>query len=174
MKIKGFTLSEMLVAVAIFLIAILALFAMMDMGRTSWFTGDTSAQLRQEVIRALTVMEKEIKETRPAQVNLTAGAASASLTLKIPHDNDGNGTVLDSTGNIEWSTEITYALNGAGEVTRTSSGITTILAHNIVSLQFTRPVSPVNILQIDIAARKNTVMGKTIQDLDRVVVKMRN
>ena len=174
MKTKGFTLLEMLVAVAIFLIAILALFAIMDMGRSSWFTGDTSAQLRQEVIRALTVMEKEIKETRPAQVSLTAGANSASLKFKIPHDNDGNGTVLDASGNIEWSAEITYALNGAGEITRTSSGTTTILAHNIVNLQFVRPLSPVNILQIDIAARKSTVMGKVMQDLDRAIVKMRN
>ena len=171
---KGFTLIEVLFGVAIFLILILAIFAVMNVGIGAWFTGDVSVELRQEIIRAFTAMEKELKETRPAQISLTIGTSSPSLTFKIPQDNNNDGTILDSFGNIEWSGNITYALNGANEITRTASGVTSVLAHNVVNLQFSRPTSPVNLLQIDITARKVSAQGKTVQDAGQIMIKMRN
>jgi len=171
---KGFTLIEIIFGVGIFLILILAIFAVMNVGVGAWFTGDVSVQLRQEIIKAFTKMEKELKETRPAQVSLTIGTSSSSLTFKIPQDNNGDGTILDSFGNIEWSGDITYALNGANEITRTASGVTSVLARNVVNLQFTRPTSPVNLLQIDITAQKVSAQGRTIQDTGQIMIKMRN
>lgn len=171
---KGFTLIEVLFGVAIFLILILAIFAVMNVGIGAWFTGDVSVELRQEIIKAFTAMEKELKETRPAQISLTIGTSSPSLTFKIPQDNNNDGTILDSFGNIEWSGNITYALNGANEITRTASGVTSVLAHNVVNLQFSRPTSPVNLLQIDITARKVSAQGKTVQDAGQIMIKMRN
>jgi len=171
---KGFTLIEVLFGVAIFLILILAIFAVMNVGIGAWFTGDVSVELRQEIIMAFTAMEKELKETRPAQISLTIGTSSPSLTFKIPQDNNNDGTILDSFGNIEWSGNITYALNGANEITRTASGVTSVLAHNVVNLQFSRPTSPVNLLQIDITARKVSAQGKTVQDAGQIMIKMRN
>ncbi len=171
---KGFTLMEIIFAVAIFLLLILAIFAVMGVGRGAWFTGDVSVQLRQEIIRAFTTMERELKETRPAEISLTIGTSSSSLTFKIPQDNNNDGTILDSFGNIEWSGNITYALNGANEITRTASDLTSVLAHNIVNLQFSRPTSPVNLLQIDITAQKVSVQGRTVQDTGQITIKMRN
>lgn len=165
---------EIIFAVAIFLLLILAIFAVMDVGRGAWFIGDVSVQLRQDIIRALTTMERELKETRPAEISLTIGASSSSLTFKIPQDNNNDGTILDSLGNIEWSGNITYALNGANEITRTASGVTSVLARNIVNLQFSRPTSPVNLLQIDITARKVSVQRRTVEDTGQITIKMRN
>ena len=119
-------------------------------------------------------MERELKETRPAQTSLASGSSSASLTFRIPQDTDGDGTILDSLGNIEWSPQITYALNGSHQITRTASGATTVMANNISVLQFTRPLSPVNILQVDITASKNTTFGRQIQDLGQITFEMRN
>lgn len=165
---------EIIVAVAIFLLLVFAIFAMMNVGRGAWFTGDVTVQLRQEIIRAFTTMERELKETRPAKISLTIGSSSSSLTFKIPQDNNGDGTILDSFGNIEWSGDITYALNGANEITRTALGLTSVLARNIITLQFSRPTSPVNILQIDITAQKVSVQGRTGQDTGKITIKMRN
>ncbi len=174
MSMKGFTLIEIIFAVGIFLLLILAIFAVMDVGGGAWFTGDVSVQLRQEIIRAFMTMEKELKVTRPSQISLTSGSSSSSFTFKMPHDNNNDGTVLDSFGNVEWSDNITYALNGANTITRTASGTTSVLAHNIVNLQFSRPLSPVNLLQIDITARKVSATGRTARDTGQITIKMRN
>ncbi len=171
---KGFTLIEILFGVGIFLILILAIFAVMNVGTGAWFIGDVSVQLRQEIIKAFTTMEKELKVTRPSQISLTSGNSSSSLTFKMPHDNNNDGIILDSFGNIEWSGNITYELNGANEITRTASGVTSVLARNFVNLQFTRPTSPVNLLQIDITARKVSAQGRTVQDTGQIMIKMRN
>jgi len=171
---KGLTLIEILVATVISTILIFAVFQVMEVGRSSWFRADVVVELRQEIIKTFMRMESELKETRPAQISLGSGTSGSSLTFKIPQDNNGDGTILDASGNIEWSGNITYALNGANQITRTASGLTSILANNVVSLQFTRPTSPVNILQIDITVRKTSVLGTQLQDTGQIMIKMRN
>jgi Tfp pilus assembly protein PilV len=172
---KGLTLVETLVAVSIFLILILAVFAVMDVGRSTWSTGDVSVELRQEIIKAFMTMERELKETRPTQQSVpNDGLPYTSITFRVPQDNDNDTTILDSAGNIEWSGNIVYALNGNNQITRTASGVTTILANNIVTLQFTRPTTPGNLLQIDITARKVSALRRTLQDTGQIIIKMRN
>jgi len=171
---RGFSLVEILVSLVIVSILIFALFSVMEVGRNSWFNADTSVQLRQEIIRAFMTMERELKETRPAQISLTSGSSSSLLTFKIPQDNNGDATILDASGNVEWSGNIVYALNGSGQITRTASGVTSILAQNVTGLLFTRPSSALDILQIDITAQKNSDQGRMMQDAGQIIVKMRN
>ncbi|MCM8796277.1 MAG: hypothetical protein NC923_00095 [Candidatus Omnitrophica bacterium] len=171
---KGFTIVEIIFAALILTLLIMSAFQVMEAGRGSWFTGDTSVQLRQEIIRAFMTMERELKETRSSQTNLGSGSSSTSLTFRIPQDNNGDGTILDANGNVEWSDTITYALNEANQIIRNSSGVSNIIANNITELQFTRPVSPVNILQIDITVQKTSVLNRIMQDTGQIRVKMRN
>ena len=103
MKKKGFTLLEVLIATSIFLIFVIAASAVMDVGRSAWFTGDVAVELRQEINKAFMYMEKDLEKTRPAEISLASDSSSTSLTFKIPQDNDADGTILDSNGNIEWS-----------------------------------------------------------------------
>jgi len=171
---KGFTLVEILVVTIIFLILVFGIFAVMNVGRSAWLTGDVSVELRQEIIKAFMTMERELKETRPAQISLSIGSSSASLTFKIPRDNNGDGTVLDAFGNIEWSGDIKYALNVNNQIIRTTSNTTSILANDIIRLQFSRPTSPLNLLQIDITAQKTSATGRIFQDTGQIIIKMRN
>jgi prepilin-type N-terminal cleavage/methylation domain-containing protein len=171
---KGFTLIEIIIAVGIFSLVILSVFAVMDAGRNAWFTGDVLIQLRQDIINTFGIMEKELRQTRPAQISLLINSSSPSLTFKMPHDNNGDGTILDALGNIEWSQDITYALNANNQITRTFAGTTSVLANNIVNLQFSRPAAPFNLLQIDITARKAAITGRIIQDSGQIMIKMRN
>ncbi len=171
---KGYTIVEILISTVILVALMFGAFQIMDVGRFSWLSGDASVEIRQDIIKAFMWMERELKETTSGQVNLGSGASSASLTFNVPQDNDADGTVLNSTGNIEWSEDITYALNGSGEITRTAAGVTTVIARNTIDLQFSRPVSPVDILQIDITVSKNFSVGKTIQDNGQLIIKMRN
>jgi len=171
---KGFTITEFLIAICIFLVLVLSLFQALDISRSLWFNDEVSVELRREIIKAFTNMERELKETRPALTSLTSGTSSATLTFCIPQDNDGDGTILNSFGDIEWSPQITYALNGSHQITRTVSGNTAIMANNVSALLFTRPLSPVDIVQIDITATKNTAFGRQIQDVGQITIEMRN
>jgi type II secretory pathway component PulJ len=180
---KGFTFVEVLVAVCIFFILVAMAFVLLDSGTSSWFAGDVETGLRREIVKAAMPMEKELKLTRAAQTNLASGTTSASITFSVPQDNDADGTILDSSANIEWSSDsdaaspwtITYSLNADNEIIRTTSaGSTSVLARNITSLQFTRPVSPANILQVDISAQAQDRKGRTFTDVGQLVIKMRN
>ena len=171
---KGLTLLEILVALSIFTFLILAIFGTMDLGRASWFTGSTVVEVHREIIKSFMKMEKELRNTRPAEVSLTSGTSSASITFKIPQDIDGDGDILDALGRIEWSGNITYALNSSKQITRTASGATSILANNIASLQFTRPVASVDIIQIDITAAKTSLARRQFQETGQIIIKMRN
>jgi prepilin-type N-terminal cleavage/methylation domain-containing protein len=171
---KGFTLVEILISTIILTILILAAFQIMEVDRSSWFSADVSVQLRQEIIKAYMKMERELRQTRPAQINLGSGSSASSITFRIPQDNNGDGTILDGAGNIEWSGNITYALNGSNQIIRTASGVTTIIANNVINLRFTRPISPVNILEIDTVVQRTSATGKPMQDTGQLILKMRN
>lgn len=171
---KGFSLIELIISSCIFIILILAIFQAMDMGRSLWFTADVSTELRQEIIKTITIIEREIKETRPSQTSLQISSNSNTFTFRIPQDNNGDGTILDANGNVEWSANITYTRNAANQITRTDANGTTILANHITNLLFTRPASPVNIVQIDITANRTTSLGRQIQDTGWIQIEMRN
>jgi len=171
---RSFTLIELMISCAILTILIFALFQAMDTGRNLWFSGDVSMQLRQEIIKTFARMERELKTTRPAQINLTIGTSGPTLTFKIPQDVNGDGTILDAYGNIEWSPNITYTLNGANQITRTDSIRAAVIANNVTSLRFSRPISLANILQIDITVNKTTLNGRQLQDSGQLIIKMRN
>lgn len=171
---KGFTLLEILVALSIFTFLILAIFGVMDLGRASWITGSAAVEVHQEIIKSFMTMEKELRETSPGRISLTSGTSGPSITFQAPQDIDGDGDVLDASGNIEWSGGITYALNPFNQITRDVSGATSVLANNIVNLQFTRPVSSFNIIQIDMTARKISVIRRQFQETGQIIIKMRN
>lgn len=171
----GFTLMETLVVVSIFLILTLAAYTVVDVGTKTWFINGASSGLRQEIIRAFMRMGREIKGTNPGQVSLSIGNSNSTFIFKVPQDRDMDGTNLDSEGNIEWSDDITYALDlGAKRITRTALNVTAALANDIVDLRFSRPVASSSRLQIDITARKTFATGREIQEAGQIIIKMRN
>lgn len=170
---KAFTLAEIVVSVGILGILIAASFGLMDIGRRSFFTSETTVELRREIMQAFMKMERELRETRPSQVSLMGGSNSTNLTFKVPQDINGDGTVLDTLGNMEWSQNITYTLSG-DQITRTASGVTAILARNVTALQFSRPTSPPSIIQVDLSVGKSSLLQRQQNDTGQIVIKMRN
>jgi prepilin-type N-terminal cleavage/methylation domain-containing protein len=172
---KGLTLFEVLVSILIFSIVAMGLGSAVVAGKSALFVSDIPTQLRQNVLFALMPMVRELRQTAPAKINIGEGATSNSITFKLPNDNNGDGVIVDNIGNIEWGVNsITYARNGAGQLTRTCAGVTKVVAPNISSLQFSRPVGKDTLIQIDITAQKTDNQGKLYQDADQVIVKMRN
>lgn len=169
---KGFTLIEILVASLIMSVIMAALFVALSIGQNSWFSGDTAIELRDQTIRSIMNMDKELSETRPSKINLSIGATSSTVTFYVPQDNNGDGSVVDSAGNIEWSGAITYSLNSSNQIIRTSGGASTIIGIDIATLQFTMTEN--RLIQIDITARKTALSKRQMQDTEQAVIKIRN
>ncbi len=177
---KGFTIIEVLVSAVMISVLIMAAFTTLDVGRNSWFSGDVRAELRKEIIRAFMAMERELRETRPAQLqSFPHGTSSSEVTFKIPQDsNDVDTTILDPLGYVEWSGNIRYWLNTDNEIIRTDSlGSTRVLARSITNLEFSRnrnPVLPQDLLIINITAQKKSSIGNAVSETGQLIVKMRN
>jgi len=170
---RGFTLIEIMVTSVVLAILIVGLFLVLSLGQRSWLTADTGIQLRQDISRALMVMSQELKQTSASKINIALNGSASSIRFKLPQDTNGDGSIVDSTGNIEWSGYITYSLNASNQVVRSvDGGTTSIIANNISALTFTRVLSEV--IQIDIAASKAADTGKTIEDSDQIILKLRN
>jgi len=170
---RGFTLVEVLVTAVILAIFIVSLFLVLSIGQRSWISADADISLRQEIARALIVMGRELKETRPSKINITVGNSSPSITFNIPLDPNNDGNVLDVLGNIIWSPNVTYSLNGSNQIIRTiAGGASAIIANSITGLQFNRTED--DVIQVNVLASKISSSGKLVQDSDQIVLKMRN
>ena len=186
-SLKGFTIIEVLVSAVIISVLIMGAFAVLDVGRSSWFAGDVRTELRKDMIRAFMAMERELRETRPvsvgaaARINLNYGESSNFIAFQIPQDSDDSDTtVLDSLGDIEWSGNITYLLNGNNEIVRVApEGTTRVLARGITNLEFSRNRTipddlPIDLLIINITAQKASGIGKIVSETGQLIIKMRN
>jgi prepilin-type N-terminal cleavage/methylation domain-containing protein len=170
---KGFTLTETLVAILIMTIIFGGVLMTMTVGQRSFFTGNVETDLREQITRAVMAMDSEISQTKPTRTDLDIGETGNSITFSVPNDIDGDGTVVDSMGSIEWSAvNITYSLNASNQIIRTSAGASRVIANNIISLQFQRTQD--KLIQVDITAQDTSNLGRLIQDTEQAVIKMRN
>jgi prepilin-type N-terminal cleavage/methylation domain-containing protein len=182
-KGRGFTIIEVLISAVVMSLLILVAFSILDIGRGSWFSGDVQSELRKEMIRGFMSMERELREIRPisAYLSLNYGESSNAVVFNIPQDSaDSDTTVLDNFGEIEWSGNITYSLNGNNEIIRTApDGTTKVLARGITNLEFSRDRGaasplPLDLLIINIAAQKASGIGRIATESGQLIVRMRN
>jgi len=169
---KGFTLIEILVASLIMSIIMGALFASLSIGQNSWFNGDAVIELRDQTIRSIMTMDKELSATRPSKINLAIGATSNTITFYLPQDNNGDDSIVDSAGDIEWSEAVTYLLNDSNQIIRSSGGTNKVIGISINTLLFTRTEN--RIMQVDITAQKTALSKRQIQDMEQAIIKIRN
>lgn len=168
-KKKSFTLVEILVAVSLGVMILIGIFQAFNSGQSAWLTGQGSSELRLEIIKALTRMDSEIRGSALSHTNLM-GTCVNSLIFNLPIN--VNGTVLDSSDHIIWSSAITYSLNANGQIIRNFSGVNSVLANNITSLQFCPPSIGTSTVSITAAKRANN--RRQMQDSGQINITMRN
>jgi type II secretory pathway pseudopilin PulG len=110
--LSAFSLVEVLVASFIFTIlgSLVALY--LAQGIQSWEVGITQADLQAQARPAMDKMLRELKNATRTdagipspQLSIPAAPDNNSITFYLPQDQDGDGTIIDATGNIEWNTD---------------------------------------------------------------------
>ncbi len=102
-------------------------------------------------------MSRELASTQTGQLSVPAdGNWYANLTFRVPQDQNGDGTVLDSQGVLEWSSPITYSLGGLDgrQAQRTQAGVVRILANGVTALGFRRQAATPSVLEINLTVLK--------------------
>jgi len=166
---RGITLIEILLTVLIFSFIAAAIFLVLGIGKASWYTGDVETVLSQDIRRALTVMNSQLRQSSSSVISGVPANDNyyAAITFKLPEGIADNGSII-------WSENINYSLNVNHQIISLKSGASSILANNINSLQFRRPSGNPDIIEIYITAQKNTIQGRSLQDSITSSVKMRN
>ena len=140
-------------------------------------------------------MVKELRESASSCVNITGGGTS--ITFHVPVDIEPDGDVLDNSGIIQWGAEdiegqsIQYLLGGLNDRqllrrvldgSGNPVGSDVILANNIRSdssppnaLMFVgSPVVNPTVINIEVSAQKDVILGRTMQATLYSQVKLRN
>lgn len=112
--LRGFTLVELMVVVAIFTIVIGAAYVILNSGRTSWQVGDTKIELQEDLRAAIDEMIFEIFEADPAGVIIAGGGTS--ITLQTPVDENASGSWQDTTLDGTNDFYLEHTLDGSNNI----------------------------------------------------------
>ena len=183
----GFTLTELLVAVAIFGLVSSALVALLMSAQRSWASGTSQLVLTTELRRGLDRISRELVESSIPQVTTlpTTGAWATQLQFRVPQDRTGDGSVLDATGTIaEWSDWIDYQRWGNNTCRRaTVVGVTVtptdVLANRITDLRFRHVLDPATgrpsgTIEIQLTASAINEYGEVVSRTMGTRVRVRN
>lgn len=131
---RGFTLAELLVAVAIVGLVMTGLLTLMKQGNESYLAGANQVEAQSAVRAALERMTQDIREAGYDPAGLAGFPAIANQTLippsfTIQNDWDGNGAINNaisvnmaySWGNVQRGEQITYSIGG-GNLSRQEMG----------------------------------------------------
>ena len=144
---KAFTLIELMIAMAIFSIILGAIYSVLSMGRTSYYTGDIQIAVQQEARKAMGKMTREIREA--SSVNLSDGYPFLIQTNRIK-----------------------YEVNSGQLQKIIEGGSTTVLANDVGNVQFT--LIGGDMVYITLTTQKNTVLGRSLSADLTSQVKLRN
>ena len=168
---KGFSLAEAMITVFIFSLMIGGLYSILYVGQESWEANKVKIELQQSLRRGMEWMKYDLYQAGQSSIsNVPAdGNLYTTITFKIPTGVTG--------GVITWDTNsIQFVLGGTNneDLQRIYGGVTKVLASSMSSLQFRRQAASPDILEVKMAAQKQTVQDKTINYQLDFQVELRN
>jgi len=157
---KGFTLVESIVMVLIFTILFGACVVVLSSGTDNWQANKTKLEINEELRKAMNRITEDLVQ---------AGASTMDSTVPANGNSYNSATFNLATGisggNITWSTNtVTYARGGTNsmQILRTSGTDSTVISSDISTLTFTRQASSSDVVEVSMAASKDTDKGTTI------------
>ncbi len=164
---RSFTLAEIIVCIGIIFVIIGAIFYIFKAGREFISTASLRLELLSDARNALRFMEREIIASRVSFLSIPADDNFYnSLTFKVPQS-------IDENGDITWSEDITYSLNG-GNLIRTQQDNTQIIMSDVTDLRFRIRSTLPQVLEIYITASQTTAWTRTVTVNLSTKIRLRN
>ncbi len=174
---KGFTVVEVLMASGIAVVLLgMAVQMSMNISDASELAS-VQTELRSEIQRAMDQMVRELRSTAPSRLTVQAGP---SLVFSVPGDIDGDQSILDNLGNIEWpaGNSITYQLAAGQQLVRVQGATQRVLANNVPNVTFdnstTNPALFTNEVRIRLTLQRTTQRQRQVTISGTAVVRLRN
>ena len=170
------------IAVSVGLVAVVWMTGLSDL----WNTASTQAQMRLNAQLGMNRLVDELRSaTRtaagsPPNVSIPAAPNNTTMTCYLPADLDGNGSIIDATGNLEWgATAIQYARDAASrQLRRTAGGQTLVIANDVQSVTFEdaaiNSALYANEVKITLTLQATTAQRRTVSATAVEIVKLRN
>lgn len=103
----GYSLPEMAVGMGIASVVSYCILKGAVLAFGTWSAGEEQIRHQEQVERTMRVITREIRQAD----GTTLVAEGSSIRFTVPEDRDGDGTVMDSYGDIEYGAPISYALS---------------------------------------------------------------
>jgi prepilin-type N-terminal cleavage/methylation domain-containing protein len=178
----GLSLIEVMISIAIVTIIGGYLAYFLFIGAATWRSGDAEIQANQESRRGMMSMVKELRQAQDGNLRTTSDALYLDNTTYnnikfiVISDTDSDGDTVNSSGGLEWSTPISYYISGT-QLIRLQNGATTVLANNVIGLQFIKTVNltlGISVLNVTLQTRKTSTEGRQAQSSLTCSIKIRN
>lgn len=166
--VRGFSLIELMTVIAIFVFLIGVILGFINFSNMSWQSGSSKMTVNQELRRGMEAMGRDLSQAKASTISIPPGGSSNSISFQMARDLNGDGSISLSGGILEGlqpaDPYITYSLvfnvaAGFGQLIRTSSGSTSVLANYLTGLQFNRDMSSQNIIYISLSGEKSSISG---------------
>ena len=165
---RGYTLSEVLVSVFIFVLLATASYTIMASSSSSWQVNRVWLQLQQDLRKTQNWMTSELRQS--GSVTITDALANGNVYNAITF-RTSTGV---SGGAVTWSANtIQYSLSGT-QLQRVSGGTTRVIAQNISLLQIRRQVATPNLVEVTVQAQRSVPSAPTITANLSFKVQLRN
>ena len=162
---RGLTLTELMVANAIVAGMALVLAATFRESQRSWQTRENTMTVSFELRRAIQSMTREMSESSAQWLQIPGvgpfpadGVTYNSIQFRIPEDANGDGSVVDAAGNIEWGVPIVYRINNQ-QITRTQGAAVQVLANGVTALGFRRLAASPLVLEMNVTIQRGANLG---------------
>ncbi len=155
---NGFTLLELMVVIAIFLIITSCIFAVLITGKRAWNISETQVDINSEARKALQRMTQELSLTSPSRFTITSISADEdNLTFQTPSSYAARIVV--------WGDQIQYSLGGINAEQFLRTNLNTleveVLSNNVTRLLFNNPSA--DLLSITMEITKQSSKGDNLR-----------
>ena len=175
---KGFTLIEIMIAVAISSIILFGVFGILQVSNKQLGIIHAKMSLEESSREALFKMAQEIRQTSNNKITNNFGTPDANnvqqtntLTFIVPVPAPNAASLVDVNFDPKWADNIRYSLNGAtNQILRTSTDLVTnatkqaILANGITALTFSRKTATPELITITVSAQQTLSDGRKVPE----------
>jgi prepilin-type N-terminal cleavage/methylation domain-containing protein len=168
---KGFSLIELMLAVALCAVILAAIYALYSQGSSTWHTTDVNVEVIQDARKAMSTMTKELANSADSVCSIsTTLAANDTIAFQAPN--------ISAAGNLTWGNQVSYYRGGTDnrQLIRTETGLSNgVLCNNLVGLSFSKESTAAGTaVNINLQTSKATVRGNILSAALMDKVKLRN